>query len=101
MQRFAEKRTGVRGTERIKEASHLQRLIFHFQPNLQSTGKHACRENAKEGEAVQWKAKLEFKRGRRTENETMKRGGINIEVEQNRGKGRHASWILTRQHHCM
>uniref|UniRef100_A0A3P9B4C6 Uncharacterized protein n=1 Tax=Maylandia zebra TaxID=106582 RepID=A0A3P9B4C6_9CICH len=44
------KRPGARGTERIKKASHLQRLIFHFQPNLQSTGKHACSENAKEGE---------------------------------------------------
>lgn len=50
MQWFTEKRPGARGTERIKKASHLQRLIFHFQPNLQSTGKHACSENAKEGE---------------------------------------------------
>lgn len=49
MQRFTEKRTEEKGIEHIKKASLLQRLIFHFQPNLPSTRKQACRENEKQG----------------------------------------------------
>lgn len=53
MQQFTEMRTEVREREHIKKSSHLQRLIFHFQPNLQSVKQHACREDEKEGEKNQ------------------------------------------------
>lgn len=65
MQWFTEKRTGARGTERIKQASHLQRLIFHFQPNLQSTRNHAGRMQKRERKASQGvKSKISAKEKR-------------------------------------
>lgn len=68
MQWFTEKRTGPRGTERIKEASRLQRLIFHFQLIYRAPGNiHARtmqnREKKARGSTIRGgeKAKLEIK----------------------------------------
>lgn len=47
---FTGKKTGdEREKQHIRGASHLQRLIFHFQPNLKSTGKREGVRTQKEG----------------------------------------------------